>query len=215
MTPSNDTTQSPARPSAASGAPLPRRTRFVLGTIGVLLIIAAAMGTYQSFTKSRAPTLREPRLTMQAKPRPLPRLDIRDANGKPVPFKQFRGKVVLLNLWAAWCGPCRTEMPALDRLQAKHGGPRFEVVALSTDAGGVKAVREFYDALKIRRLAIYIEGDENVLASLGAPGIPTTLLIDPEGREVGRYVGAADWGSEEFEQVLRTYLPPAKEESKG
>ena len=173
------------------------------------------MGVWQALTTSREPALRVPSMKMLGEPRALPPLDIRDAQDNPVPFDRFRGKVVLLNLWAAWCGPCRTEMPALDRLQAKHGGPRFEVVALSTDAGGVKAVREFYDALKIRRLAIYIEGDENVLASLGAPGIPTTLLIDPEGREVGRYVGAADWGSEEFEQVLRTYLPPAKEESKG
>jgi thiol-disulfide isomerase/thioredoxin len=178
----------------------------VFGTVGVLLLVAAAMGVHQSLTRQRQPTLRVPHLTMQSTPRPLPDLGIRDADGKPVAVDRFRGKVVLLNLWAAWCGPCRTEMPALDRLQAKHGGPRFEVVALSTDASGVQAVRKFYDSLAIRRLAVYVEGETNVLAALGAPGIPTTLLIDPEGREIGRYVGAADWESEAFERVLRPYL---------
>jgi thiol-disulfide isomerase/thioredoxin len=191
------------RTSTASGAPLPRRARFVLGTIGVLLLVAAAMGTYQSLTKPREPTLRVPHLAMHAAPRPVPPLEIRDADGKPVPFDRFRGKLVLLNLWATWCGPCRTEMPTLDRLQAKLGGARFEVVALSTDAGGVGAVREFYDALGIRRLAVYVGGDEKVLSALAAPGIPTTLLVDAEGREVGRYVGAADWESEAFTRMLR------------
>jgi thiol-disulfide isomerase/thioredoxin len=199
-------TAQPEPTSPVSGAPLPRRTRLVFGTVGMLLLVAAAMGVYQSLTGPREPTLREPRLTMQKTLRPLPDLGMRDADGKPVPLERFRGKAMLLNLWAAWCGPCRTEMPALDRLQAKYGGPRFEVVALSIDSGGVKAVREFYDALKIRRLAVYIESEKNVLTALGAPGIPTTLLIDAEGREVGRYVGAADWDSDAFEQVLRPYM---------
>jgi thiol-disulfide isomerase/thioredoxin len=210
-----DSTAQPERASPASGAPLPRRTRWVLGTIGALLLVAAAMGVYQSLTRPREQTLRVPHLTMQSTPHPLPDLGIRDADGKPIAFDRFRGKVVLLNLWAAWCGPCRTEMPALDRLQAKHGGPRFEVVALSTDAGGAKAVKEFYDSLGIQRLAVYIEGETNVLGALGAPGIPTTLLVDPEGREIGRYVGAADWESEAFERVLRPYLASANGESKG
>jgi thiol-disulfide isomerase/thioredoxin len=172
----------------------------------VLLLVAAAMGAYRALTGSREPTLRVPHLTIQSTPRPLPDLGIRDAEGKPVSLARFRGKVVLLNLWAEWCGPCRTEMPALDRLQAKHGGPGFEVVALSTDAGDVQAVRRFYGSLGIQRLAVYVEGEGNVLTALGAPGIPTTLLIDAEGREIGRYVGAADWDSEAFERVLRPYL---------
>jgi thiol-disulfide isomerase/thioredoxin len=206
MTSPSDSAAQPERVSSVSGAPLPRRTRWVFGTFGVLLLVAAAMGAYRALTGSREPTLRVPHLTIQSTPRPLPDLGIRDAEGKPVSLARFRGKVVLLNLWAEWCGPCRTEMPALDRLQAKHGGPGFEVVALSTDAGDAQAVRKFYGSLGIQRLAVYVEGEGNVLAALGAPGIPTTLLIDPEGREIGRYVGAADWDSEAFERVLRPYL---------
>jgi len=173
------------------------------------------MGVWQALTTSREPALRVPSMKMLGEPRALPPLDIRDPQGNPVPFDRFRGKVVLLNLWATWCGPCRTEMPALDRLQAKLGGSRFEVVALSTDADGVKAVREFYGALELQHLAVYIAGEGKVLTTLGVPGIPTTLLIDAEGREIGRYVGAADWESEAFQKVVRSYLQPAAAKEKG
>lgn len=191
----------------ASGAPLPGRTRIVLSAIGALLLVATVMGVWQALTQSReAPALRAPRMTVLNEPKALPSLDIRDAEGKPVPLERFRGKVVLLNLWATWCGPCRTEMPALDRLQAKLGGPGFEVVALSTDVGGVPAVREFYESVKVTRLAIYVEGEGNVLTTLGAPGLPTTLLIDAQGREAGRELGAANWEAPEFERRIRSLM---------
>jgi thiol-disulfide isomerase/thioredoxin len=187
----------------------------VLGAIGVLLLIAVAMGVWQALAPSREPVLRVPSMKMLADPRPLPPLDIRDAEGRPVSFDRFRGKVVLLNLWATWCGPCRTEMPTLDRLQAKLGGPQFEVVALSTDAGGVKAVREFYDSLEVQSLAVYMEGEGNALTALDVPGIPTTLLIDADGREIGRYIGAADWESETFLQMVRSYFRSNTSKGKG
>lgn len=207
--------RAPDRESNGSGAPLPRRTRNTLGAIGVLLLVATAMGIWQSLTRSIEPALRAPSMKMLSKPRPLPPLDIRDATGRPVSFDRFRGKVVLLNLWATWCGPCRAEMPVLDRLQAKFGGPGFEVVALSTDAGGVKAVREFYGSLPVKHLAIYVEGEDNVLTTLGAPGLPTTLLVDAEGRELGRYLGAADWESEAFMRMLNQHIHKIPGSGKG
>ncbi len=200
----------------ASGAPLSGRTRTLLGSIGILIFFTVAFGAYQAVTKPRGePALRVPRMTMLTEPRALPPLDMRDAEGKPVPIATFRGKVVLLNVWATWCGPCRTEMPALERLQAKLGGPYFEVVALSTDVGGVPVVREFYESLNLTRLVIYVEGEGNVLTALGVPGLPTTLLLDTEGRELGRYPGAADWESEEFARILRPYLERARAGNKG
>jgi len=199
----NSSSQSPARESSAAGTPPAGRRQSILGAIGVLLLVAAAMGIWQALIRSSEPTLRVPSMKMLPEPRSLPPLDIRDAEGKAVSLERFRGKVVLLNLWATWCGPCRTEMPALDRLQAKLGGPHFEVVALSTDVGGVRSVREFYEWLKLTRLAIYVAGDGNTLATLSAPGLPTTLLIDAEGRELGRYLGAADWESDAFTRVLQ------------
>jgi thiol-disulfide isomerase/thioredoxin len=208
--------QSQAPDISASGAPLPRRTRYSLGALAVLLLVAAVMGVYQALTHSRGdPALRIPRMTVPSEPRALPPLDIRDAAGERVSLERFRGKVVLLNLWATWCAPCRKEMPALDRLQAKAGGARFTVVALATDAGGAQAAREFYAANDIRHLAIYFDGGGDVLTTLGTAGLPTTLLLDAEGREVGRYLGAADWESEEFAQVLRPHLERARKDGNG
>jgi thiol-disulfide isomerase/thioredoxin len=193
-----------------SGAPLSRKARAWLGAIGVLVLVATGMAVLQEATRSRDATrLRPPRLTMHAEPRPLPPLDIRDAGGKPVPLERFRGKVVLLNVWATWCGPCRVEMPTLDRLQARLGGPGFEVVALSTDVEGAKAVREFYDSLKVTRLAVYVEGEGNALTALGAPGMPTTLVVDGQGREVARYLGGADWEAPEVEKLIGTLIAQA------
>jgi thiol-disulfide isomerase/thioredoxin len=189
--------------------------RTALGAVAVLLLAAAAMGAYQALTHSRGePALRIPRMTLLSAPRTLPPLDIRAAAGHPVSLDRFRGKVVLLNLWATWCAPCRKEMPALDRLQASLGGPQFAVVALATDVGGAKAVKEFYAANNVRHLAIYVESASKVLTTLRTAGLPTTLLLDAEGREVGRYLGAADWESEEFAQVLRPLLERARREGK-
>jgi thiol-disulfide isomerase/thioredoxin len=202
----NDAGESPASEASASGLPLPRGTRNALAAFGVLLLVAVAMAIWQALIPSTEPALRVPRMTVLTEPRALPPIDFRDAEGKPVSLERFRGKVVLLNLWATWCGPCRAEMPALDRLQAKLGGPQFEVVALSTDVGGLQAVREFYTSLEIAHLAIYVEGEGNVLTTLGAPGLPTTLLVDAQGREVGRDLGAANWEAPEFERRLRTLI---------
>ncbi|MCL4798928.1 MAG: TlpA family protein disulfide reductase [Burkholderiales bacterium] len=195
-------------PETASGAPLSRKSRAWLGAIAALVLVATGMAVLQEMTRSRDATrLRPPRMTLQAEPRPLPPLDMRDAKGERVPLERFRGKVVLLNVWATWCGPCRVEMPTLERLQARLGGPGFEVVALSTDVGGAKAVREFYDSLGIERLAIYVEGEGNVLTTLGSPGLPTTLVVDAEGREVARALGGADWEAPEVERLIRSLLP--------
>jgi thiol-disulfide isomerase/thioredoxin len=210
MTASPDPALEPApepAPETGSGAPLSRKARAWLVAAGALVLVATVMAVLQEATRSRDPTrLRPPRLTMQAEPRPLPSLSIRDAEGNAVPLERFRGKVVLLNVWATWCGPCRVEMPTLDRLQARLGGPGFEVVALSTDVGGAPAVREFYGSLGITRLAIYVEGEGNVLTALGAPGMPTTLVVDAQGREVARYLGGADWEAPEVEKLIRTLV---------
>lgn len=124
--------------------------------------------------------------------RPLPAIRFQDADAKPRTLADFRGRVVLLNLWATWCVPCRKEMPSLDRLQGQLGGPAFEVVALSIDSVP-QAVREFFHQYGIRRLALYIDPSSEVTSALGAVGIPTTLLVDRQGRERWRRVGPAEW----------------------
>ena len=140
------------------------------------------------------------------RPRALPNVRFADGNERAMALQDFRGKFVLLNIWATWCTPCRKEMPTLDRLQAKLGGPDFEVVALSIDRGGPLIVSTFYSEIRIRALRIYVDKTSDAATALGVVGIPVTLLIDREGREIGRKIGPAEWDSPEIINLIRGYV---------
>ena len=137
---------------------------------------------------------------------PVPELRFEDGDGRPLTLADFRGKVVLLNVWATWCGPCREEMPTLDRLQAALGGPDFEVVALSIDRAGIDPVDRFYAEIGVRHLGRYIDVTGKTARDVGAYGLPTTLLIDREGREVARHVGPAEWDTPAMTAFFREQL---------
>ena len=141
-------------------------------------------------------------MTLHESPRELPELRFIGGERSAVALSDFRGRTVLLNLWATWCPPCVDEMPMLDALQATLGGPGFEVVALSVDRGGADPVREFYERTGVRRLGVYVDPSAMALDELDAVGLPTTLLIDPEGREIGRLIGPAAWDSPEMVAFL-------------
>jgi thiol-disulfide isomerase/thioredoxin len=148
---------------------------------------------------------------INSEPRTLPNVRFADAEGKTVTLQDFRGKVILLNVWATWCPPCRKEMPSLDRLQQQLGGPGFAVVALSIDRGGTPtAIRSFYEETNVRALAVYIDASAQASGQLGVVGIPTTLLIDGAGREIGRLTGPAEWDSPAAIAAIRRHLdaPP-------
>lgn len=142
-------------------------------------------------------------------PREVPEITFQDAEGKSRHLSDFRGRVVLLNIWATWCAPCRQEMPTLDRLQARLGGADFEVVALSVDRLGIDAVRDFYAEIGVRRLSIYVDPSMKATRLLAVPGLPTTLLLDHLGREIGRLIGAAEWDAPEIVALLRTKIAEA------
>ncbi len=139
-------------------------------------------------------------------PTDLPDVEFNNAEGRKLSLSDFKGKVVLLNLWATWCAPCRKEMPALDRLQKKLGGDRFEVVALSLDRGGVKASQKFLENIGVESLALYVDASGRASKPLRVIGMPTTLLIDANGRELGRLVGEAEWDSPEAVQLIEEAL---------
>ncbi|HSS62905.1 MAG TPA: TlpA disulfide reductase family protein [Gammaproteobacteria bacterium] len=139
-------------------------------------------------------------------PRELPEVSFTDENGDPVSLSDFKGKAVLLNLWATWCVPCREEMPTLDRLEARFSGKNFQVVALSLDQEGPALVREFYDTLGLEHLRIYVDDRLRAPALLSVLGVPATLLIDRDGREVGRKLGPAEWDSPEVIAEIRRHV---------
>lgn len=148
-------------------------------------------------------------LSVFDRPRPVPEIRFQDGEGGALTLADFRGRVVLLNLWATWCAPCRKEMPTLDRLEARLGGKAFIVVALSIDRKGVDAVRRFYREVGAKHLAVYLDPAGQGSRGLAVPGVPTTLLIDPEGREVARKMGAAEWDSAAIVSLIERHMPKA------
>ena len=142
-------------------------------------------------------------------PRDVPALQFQDLDGKPAGLDAFRGRVVVLNLWATWCVPCREEMPSLDRLQALVKGEPVRVVALSVDRAAPERVKQFLDEVGVRNLTAYHDRTAQAARTLKVPGLPATLLIDTEGREVGRVLGTAAWDGEEVLAGVRGLERPA------
>lgn len=189
-----------------------RFSRRVILLAGIVILVAVAAGIYFGVYGGARSRDVERQLTRSGKvvsynfystSHALPEIRFENAEGKPLTLADFRGKVVLLNIWATWCSPCREEMPSLDRLQAKLGGPDFEVVALSIDHGGIPAVRKFFDEVGIKRLALYVDPSGQAISTLGAIGVPTTLMIDRAGRELWRVAGPVEWDQSNVIGVIR------------
>lgn len=155
--------------------------------------------TSTTVAKAQEPTKT---LTMHAAPKPVAPIQFEDAEGKTRSLVDFHGKFLLLNVWATWCVPCRKEMPALDRLQTLFDARDFEVVPLSIDRSA-DPIRKFYTEVGIKTLGLYRDNSGSAPRQLGAVGIPTTLLIDREGHEIGRLIGPAEWDSPEMIAFIR------------
>lgn len=142
------------------------------------------------------------KFVLKKAPEPLPEITFLDAEAKSRNLSEWRGRVVLLNVWATWCLPCRKEMPALERLQSALGSDKFDVVAVSADRGGVEAARKFFDQVKLTKLGLFADPSLRLTSTLKVVGLPATLLIDAEGREIGRLLGPAEWDSEEAKKLI-------------
>ncbi|MFG1299503.1 TlpA disulfide reductase family protein [Xanthobacter sp. V3C-3] len=154
--------------------------------------------------------------SLATEPRRLPPLAFTDATGKEVTLADFRGRVVLLNLWATWCVPCRKEMPALDHLQSTLGGPAFEVVAVNLDTRDPEKPRAFLSEIGVKALAFYADPATRTFQALRSVGrgfgLPTTLLIDRDGCELGYLAGPAEWGGADAEALVRAAIASARAE---
>jgi thiol-disulfide isomerase/thioredoxin len=135
-------------------------------------------------------------------PEDLPEVKFLDASAKERTLADWRGKVVLLNLWATWCLPCRKEMPALDRLQRELGSDQFQVVAVSVDRTGLDGARKFLADTGAEALALYADPTARMGSTLRAAGLPATLLLDRQGREIGRLLGPAEWDGEDAKRLI-------------
>ena len=149
-------------------------------------------------------------LTMATTPLRLPDLAFEDADGKPKKLSDWHGRIVLVNLWATWCVPCRKEMPALDALQDKLGNASFEVVSINIDTRDPAKPKSWLEQAGIARLAYYADNTAKVFQDLKeigkAFGMPTTILINPQGCEIATLAGPAEWASEDAITLVRAAL---------
>ena len=180
-----------------SRAPMRRRTSLRVMAGGILLFYALTTTATAELPLS---------FILHKSPKPIASIEFEDDQGRPRNLAEFRGKIVLLNIWATWCVPCRLEMPSLDRLQQTLGGTDFEVLPLSIDRGGIAVVRKFYAEVGLRGLPIYIDTAGKATRKLGTIGVPATLLIDRAGRELGRVIGPAEWDEPDIVQFLKRVI---------
>ena len=152
-------------------------------------------------------------LTMAAAPLRLPDLAFEDADGKPKNLSDWRGRTVLVNLWATWCVPCRKEMPALESLQTRLGGPNFEVVAINIDTRDPEKPKKFLKEADLTRLGYYSDKNAKVFQDLKAIGralgMPTSVLVDGQGCEIATIAGPAEWGSDDALKLVKAAMQPA------
>ena len=137
---------------------------------------------------------------------PAPGTAFADDTGRSVSLADFRGRVVLVNLWATWCQPCIREMPALDRLAAAMKGTDFAVVLISQDRGGAHVVGPFLQQLGLKVLQTYLDPKSAVGQAFAVRGLPTSILIDRDGTELGRLEGAEEWDGAAAQALLRSYV---------
>ena len=141
------------------------------------------------------------KLSLAGTPEDLPEIVMETPEGEEVRLSDYAGTPVILNFWATWCAPCREEMPALDAVQAERSGA-IEVVTLATGRNPVTGIERFFEEEGIEDLPILLDKNSAIARSMAVLGLPVTVLIDAEGREVGRLTGGADWASPEAAAVI-------------
>jgi thiol-disulfide isomerase/thioredoxin len=206
----------------------PRRGRFL--AVAALLLVVAAIGVLygikrQGGKEAAAECLATTKVAQRVDPfahgevaafsiakapQPLPILAFDGPDGAKHTLADFKGRTVLFNLWATWCVPCRQEMPALDRLQAKLGGPAFQVVAVNIDTAKLDKPKQFLADAGVKNLGLYADPSADIFQTLRLAGkvvgLPTSVLLDPQGCEIGTLAGGAEWGSEDALALVKAAI---------
>lgn len=179
-------------------------------TLAVLLYTGLAMLANPALADlAKAEAMREgdmKKLTFHSTAQPAGTAEFTTFDGAPMSLEAYKGKWVLLNFWATWCAPCRKEMPMLSELQTEFGGETFEVVTIATGRNPPPAMEAFFDEIGVENLPLHRDPQSGLAREMGVLGLPITVILDPEGQEVARMRGDADWASENAKAILRTIL---------
>jgi len=172
----------------------------IAGTIGCVMIAIAGLGG--AAPRDILPAVGRNVVKLGE---PAPNFQLRDMSGRLVTLSDLRGKVVLLNFWATWCGPCRVEMPAMEELYRTFSRKDFEILAVSTDAQGVAVTRPFQQENHLT-FPILHDADYRVGLTYGARTLPMTFMVDRQGVVRHQIFGARDWGASEAHQLVQMLM---------
>ena len=181
---------------------LPGRRLVLAGSMAAI----ALPGTAWAEIPKRLATGAMARFKPARPPKPMPDLEFLDADDKPMRLADFTGQARLINLWATWCAPCVKEMPSLDRLQATMPRDRFMVLPISLDGPSKGKVAPFYKERNLTDLGIFYDKGRKAMSVLEVSLLPTSILVDPAGRELGRLEGDADWDTPEGIALMRAAM---------
>ncbi|OCX61037.1 thioredoxin [Thioclava sp. SK-1] len=170
-------------------------TALALGANGVMAADLSALKTGEM-----------KKLVVYDDPLPVPELPFTDPDGAELRLQDYAGKVILVNMWATWCAPCREEMPELDALQAEMGGDAFEVLTIATGRNPPRKVDSFFEEAGVTHLPKFRDENQKLARAMGILGLPVTVLIDQNGQEVARLIGGADWASDDAKAVIKALI---------
>ena len=148
------------------------------------------------------------KLNFHAAAKDMPEAEFQTFDGAPATLETYEGKHVVFNFWATWCAPCRKEMPMLQELQAEFGGENFAVVTIATGRNNPAAMRKFFADIAVENLPLYRDPKQIMSRQIGVLGLPATLILDPQGREIARMVGDAEWDSPSAKAMISALLTP-------
>ena len=171
-----------------------------------VLYTALALGANPGLAQEAA-ALREgdmQKLALHEAPVPVPEAALVTLDDQPASLSDYHGKWVVLNFWATWCAPCRREMPSLDRLQAAM--PDLAVVPVATGRNDPAAIGRFYDEAAIANLPVLRDPKSGLSRAMGVMGLPVTVILNPDGQEVARLIGDAEWDSASAQAVLAALM---------
>jgi thiol-disulfide isomerase/thioredoxin len=176
----------------------------------LILYIALGLGANGALAEmSGLETLREgdmKKLSFHASPEAAPDVAFEDADGGEMTLAAYEGRHVVVNFWATWCAPCRHEMPTLSALQDALGSEDFEVVTIATGRNAAPAMKKFFDDIGVDNLPLHRDPKSALARAMGVFGLPITVLLDPEGREVARLQGDADWNSDSAREIIAAWI---------
>ena len=146
------------------------------------------------------------KLAIHEEPKAVSEAEFETAEDGSGTLADYRGKYVLVNFWATWCAPCRKEMPQLQALQDAYGGDGFEVVTIATGRNAPEKIEEFFAEAGVHSLPRHRDPKQALARDMAVLGLPITVLIDPEGREIARLIGDADWNSDSAHRIVEALL---------